>query len=347
MKKNEILVSFIIPVYNCEAFIDLLIEDIIKISKFNYEVIFVNDGSRDNSLEIINKVKKKYSFRTSIIIINQENQGVSVARNKGLQISRGTYVFFVDADDRIRTVELENAIGDFESANCDVCVFGLIDCFITKKGKRYKYNYVENNMYLAKEFAAEFGRILNELVLYSPCNKIYRRELLSSQHILFNEKYALGEDILFNLDVFNKMTKIQFSENYVYEYNHFDTRKNTGSTKYYSNELAIYIEIYKRMEAYINFFDVSAENQDEFNKFVIRRNSSLLQGAFSASSPLTVSEKYNYIKKLFKCDIIAKALQNNISELSRTQDKMLLKLYQNKLYLIIFFIFFFKNKTRL
>ena len=95
----EELVSIILPIYNAEKYLERCLESIITQTYANIEIILINDGSTDNSINII----KEYAIKDSrIIIIDKENEGVSVARNIGILKARGKYICFVDADDYIR-----------------------------------------------------------------------------------------------------------------------------------------------------------------------------------------------------------------------------------------------------
>lgn len=92
------LLSIVIPVYNVELFVEKCIRSCVEQDFLNYEIIIVNDGPTDNSAQIVNQVVKDY---TNIIVLNQTNQGLSAARNAGLQVAHGKYVWFVDSDDWI------------------------------------------------------------------------------------------------------------------------------------------------------------------------------------------------------------------------------------------------------
>lgn len=92
------LLSIVIPVYNVEFFVEKCIRSCAEQDFLNYEIIIVNDGPTDNSALIVNQVVKDY---TNIIVLNQKNQGLSAARNAGLQVAQGEYVWFVDSDDWI------------------------------------------------------------------------------------------------------------------------------------------------------------------------------------------------------------------------------------------------------
>ena len=92
------LISLVVPVYNCEKYVGECIESILSQDYSNIELILVNDGSKDNSKNVIEDYSKKDK---RIKIINQENSGVSSARNNGMKISKGKYIGFIDADDYV------------------------------------------------------------------------------------------------------------------------------------------------------------------------------------------------------------------------------------------------------
>ena len=93
--------SFIIPVYNTEEYVGICIKSLLEqdISKDEYEIICVNDGSSDGSLEVLEQFSRK---NTNVIVINQKNSGVCASRNKGLDAARGEYIWFIDSDDFIQ-----------------------------------------------------------------------------------------------------------------------------------------------------------------------------------------------------------------------------------------------------
>ena len=118
MKNNK--VSIIIPVYNCSKFLKKLIDSLKNQTYKNFEVIFINDGSKDNSLSILKKVDDE-----RFIIIDQKNQGVAVARNNGLKRAKGEYITFVDSDDYIGPKYLEYLVTNIEKYSVDLCVMGF------------------------------------------------------------------------------------------------------------------------------------------------------------------------------------------------------------------------------
>ena len=107
-----IKVSIVIPVYNVEKYLEECIESAIKQSLNDIEIICINDGSTDSSLEILKKYEKKYS---NIIVISQENKGLSASRNVGIRKAKGKYIYFLDSDDFIDTNSMELCYKECES----------------------------------------------------------------------------------------------------------------------------------------------------------------------------------------------------------------------------------------
>lgn len=97
-------ITIIVPVYNTENYIETCLKSLISQNLDNFEIICINDGSTDNSFDILNKYAKHYG---NIKILSQQNQGVSIARNNGLKIAKGDYVMFVDSDDWIEKNSLK------------------------------------------------------------------------------------------------------------------------------------------------------------------------------------------------------------------------------------------------
>ena len=117
---NEPMISIVIPIYNKEKYLKDCIDSIIKQTYFNkIEIILINDGSNDDSEKICNYYCDKYE---NIKYFEQENQGVSVARNDGMSKATGKYLFFMDADDCIEEHFIENATLNAESNNSDIVI---------------------------------------------------------------------------------------------------------------------------------------------------------------------------------------------------------------------------------
>ena len=112
--------SFIVPVYNTKKYLKKCLDSLIKQTFKDFEIIIVNDGSTDNSMEIIEKYKNKYS---NIKVIEQQNQGLSLARNNGVKKTSGEYILFIDSDDYIEKDLLKQI--DKNIGNADVLRFQI------------------------------------------------------------------------------------------------------------------------------------------------------------------------------------------------------------------------------
>lgn len=130
MKKN-IRLSLILPAYNVSDYIEACVESCQQqnISKEEYEIIIVNDGSTDSTPDIINRLANKWD---NIKIVNQENQGLSMARNNGFDAATGKYIWFIDSDDKITTDCLSELLSIAEVNNLDALVVGPSIPFVDK-----------------------------------------------------------------------------------------------------------------------------------------------------------------------------------------------------------------------
>ena len=112
--------SIIVPIYNVEEYLAECLKSLYKISNLRYEVILVNDGSKDNSYQIMEEFKRLYPKQT--VIVNKENGGLSSARNAGLKIAKGKYISFIDSDDFIDTDEFEKFVIEGIKSRVDIAV---------------------------------------------------------------------------------------------------------------------------------------------------------------------------------------------------------------------------------
>lgn len=124
--------SIIIPVYNSERFLrQCLLSVLNQETHYDYEVICVNDGSKDGSLEILNSLKQDYPDK--LFVVSQQNQGISAARNAGLALAKGRYVGFVDNDDRMRKDYIEKLMNEATAKDCDIVQCNHSTCDVSGK----------------------------------------------------------------------------------------------------------------------------------------------------------------------------------------------------------------------
>ena len=185
-------ISIIIPVYNVSEYIGNCLDSILSQSLRDIEVICVNDGSSDNSAEILHKYEKSDN---RIIVIDKENQGSGMARNAGLAIAKGKYILFVDGDDWLENNALEKIFKKAEEADTDILIFGGLS-YYENIGKNGGYSASKlPKKYLNRIFSAK--DIKKDIFKFpSTCwTKLYKKDFLTANNILFQDIKA-GQDQL-------------------------------------------------------------------------------------------------------------------------------------------------------
>lgn len=199
-----IKVSIIIPVYGVEKYIRQCIESVLNQTYKNIEVIVVNDGTKDNSMKII----EEYIRDNRIKIINKENGGLSSARNRGIEEATGKYIFFVDSDDWLENNTIEELINNLEDEEILECNFFIYD-EITNIKERNKLKISNYEVHKEKQFYEPL-----EMVVW---NKLYNRKFLNDNNIRFLEG-VIHEDVEFTIKTFVKVKKVKYINEYVYNY---------------------------------------------------------------------------------------------------------------------------------
>ena len=206
------LISIIVPVYNCENYLDKCINSILSQTYKHFELLLINDGSTDNSSIICDNYQQKDS---RIQVFNKENGGVSSARNLGLRNANGEYVCFVDSDDWID----DNYLDAFFYKNKiehDICIQG-IKYFIPRrelepimfKYPKLSFNLNDNTDVLINEQLLENG---------CPVAKLFRMNIIKDYNIYFDEDISLNEDHLFVIDYYKYVNSIYLTDIISYHY---------------------------------------------------------------------------------------------------------------------------------
>ena len=203
-------ISIIIPVFNGEKYINRCIDTIINQNYDSMEILIVNDGSTDNTLEKCNEYAQKFE---NIRIIKQKNKGVCYSRNVGIKNAQGRYIFFVDADDYLLENSF-NGIDELLQDDVDIIKFSYI---ITNKGSKQKIIFHEKkynfNVDCKETFFKEFLENSYENMVWG---QLIKNSLLSN--INFEETLFYAEDFLFNYELYSKARTIMYTEKIIYNY---------------------------------------------------------------------------------------------------------------------------------
>lgn len=226
-----IKVSVIVPVYNVEKYIEKCLDSLVNQTLKEIEIIVVNDGSLDNSQDIIDKYVKKYPNKIKSFI--KENGGQGSARNYGLKESVGEYIGYVDSDDYVSLDMFEKLYNKAKEKDADIVI--TRDSKVKEDGRIYENIFVKK--IIDNKENSFFGNM-------GVCNKIYKRELIVSNNILFKDKMWY-EDLAFTLKLLINANKIEYCiENSLYYY-----LERSGSTMNNSN-------INKNLDILIAFDDI-------------------------------------------------------------------------------------------
>ena len=213
------LLSIIIPIFNCERFIGRCIESIDRIAIDDYEVIIVDDGSTDNSNSICKKICHS---KNNYTLIQQLNSGTSVARNRGVDVAKGDYIWFVDADDTINP-EIPILLRSWFAEGVDLI------CFNYKKVWDNREEFIHDYSDTRFESGLDYLALRKRSYLW---NKIYRREAIGKHR--FVEGIKNLEDMFFNLETVIDMRNIVSTNIIGYNY-HQDNETGTSRNKSLKN----------------------------------------------------------------------------------------------------------------
>ncbi len=222
-------ISFVIPVYNAEEVIIDNIEKIINNRKnHSIELILIDDGSIDKSSEICKSYSLKYPW---IQYYRKDNGGVSSARNKGIELASGDWIYFIDADDMLMDNAIDVLVDLISNNNTDIIITGYdtnkLTCeerkkAITKKAYEMKLLTLDSR-YLKKD------KHLNDAFLLWTCwGKLYRKNFLIENRLLFSSDLTLGEDIFFLLNCYDYCSSVEVIFQKTYFYNSNDNSASRG-----------------------------------------------------------------------------------------------------------------------
>ena len=302
--------SIIVPVYNVEKYLNRCLESIINQTYSNIEVIIVNDGSKDNSLKICERFKNKDE---RIILIDQVNCGVSIARNNGLKEASGDYVIFVDSDDWIEKDACEKISKILEKQKFDLIIMQY---------KKYKGNKFQNIIYNSKITDMDIEHIICDEKLGINgylWNKVFKKECIES---FFRPKTYYMEDLLFILENKKRLNNVFIDFDnfyYIYNCNEFSVmnEKEYSYKRITALETAkIIIELcedkykcFQEMNLLKNYYRIKYYDS-KFVDTVVERNKKKYVKDIFCSKYLVIKEKieifilvycssiYNYYKKM-------------------------------------------------
>lgn len=216
------LISVIIPVYNSESYLHRCVDSLLTQNYTDFELILVDDGSCDSSGNICDEYARKDS---RIKVFHKENDGVSSARNLGLDNATGKFVVFVDSDDWVDIHFLDHLYSAVYEKNSDIAICEIINDY------GYKTN-ISNNSLVEK---GKFAYIKHQIIagFTSVCNMMFNRELIEANHLRF-EKVRYSEDFIFSIKAICLSKKITYVADHLYYY---DRTNEVSALHHYPNDM--------------------------------------------------------------------------------------------------------------
>ena len=260
-------VSVIIPVFNVAPFLPTCLNSCLNSTLQEIEFICVNDGSTDNSLDILQQYAQKDPRFT---ILSQENMGQGVARNKAIQMAQGEYIAFVDPDDYIEPTLFEKTYNFALQNQADVVQFDYTEY----RENTHKYKKIN----LAKKFKKEYHFNLNKKGKYTKqdipyglfynlynqvWNRLYRKDLILKNNIHFSNTRN-GEDQLFTIGVLIFANEIHYLNDYLYTYR---VRQGSSCHSYVDADIDYAFKNIAQIEAYLrshNIYDTYLPQMSEY-----------------------------------------------------------------------------------
>lgn len=210
---ENIELSIIVPIYNVENYLRECLESLYNIKNIKKEIILVNDGSKDGSLKIIKEFEEKYAFITKVI--DKKNGGLSDARNVGAELAKGDYIYFIDSDDFVDSLKLEEIFFEGKQEKADVIKGNGVYLKKDETIEAFDGERIPNGFYEGREIIKLLHK--NKTIRAEVWLSIYKNKFLKKNNITF-EKGLIYEDMIFSYKVWLSSNKIFYKDIKFYYY---------------------------------------------------------------------------------------------------------------------------------
>lgn len=305
MMCNKEIVSIIIPIYNVEKYIEQCLYSIVKQTYRNFEVIIIDDGSNDKSLEIARKIIENCKD-IKFILIKQKNQGVSIARNNALKKANGEYILFVDPDDYLEYRCIEVLVKKSKQTNADIVLYNYRKVVEFENNRIFsmRFNLDKNKIYNGKQIAEMMLEGKMDGYLW---NKLFKKNNLINNEFIFEINRYVQDWFPVFKEIYNSK-RIVFTEDELYYY-----RQRLTSTVYSKSEKLLQ-DYYHAANKILNYSCDNGLSQRKINNFRIRVFSVIIQKYYELFS------KNKNIYKNFKRDGYNNIFNNKFSSLLFSKD---------------------------
>lgn len=330
------VISIIVPVYNVAKYLHETLENITAQQRFNdCELILINDGSTDNSLDIIRDCERKFE---NVHVINKCNEGVSVTRNKGIEKAIGEYIYFMDADDLLHPQTISIVINEIETSNADIVTWNFTTFYTVPRFSKISainFESIDNSDRRAFNYLTEKGCAV------SLWNKAIRRTLFENPIIRLIPGMSYGEDMFVSWKCILKAKSIKYLNQPLYYYRQTG---NSAVSRFHPNLYETYSLAFDDLKAFIvnNHLSSDVLMKDLDYHFAQRLPSLTMM---ESRAPYSLSQKKSHLTQILQDEYIIRSLSSDsrlvgdIYDLARNQnvEKMLKKVkidsYKSKILL--------------
>ena len=318
-------VTIIVPVYNTEKYLSRCLESIIQQTYKNLEILLINDGSTDESLNICRKYEK---IDERISIINNINSGVSKSRNDGLEVATGEYIYFSDSDDFLERNAIEYMVNFCKEQVSDLLICGYYEDI---DGKREKKEW--ENRFISIEDAQNSILDPNGVGGYL-WNKFFKKDIIDAYHIRFDEKISIWEDLLFVMKYVSKCESIHILNKSIYTY----CRRNDSAVSYHWFN--------KRLLTQIDAIETIKKDISMTDKVEKLLNMRLVCCCLGIIRSMSLSSQYDK-HVINKCNRYIKSLRKEVfGQLSKTDKISIILLEINPNIFVKIYSIWHKKKNR-
>ena len=354
-------ISVILPIYNCERYIEKSINSILNQTFEDFEIICVDDGSNDNTPEILNRMA---SSDSRIKVYSQENQGASVARNNALKEVTGNYVYFFDADDYLVEEGLEKMHDNALNNDSDIVIFRF-SYYQDNEFIRHDRNFELEKFFTDVDFNnfsfhwSDIREYILRVNVFAPWFKLYKKEFLDKYDCFEFPPGLEYNDVPFQIETILKSSSISFIPEFLYQYNRNNPISITNNPKNGGKDIFSIVDI---VENFLRDEGLFEELEDDFYLFKVKmitrhmdvntqeyldlakkelaaidlENNELIKNVYlyRAESVLDSKfpEEYHYKQEIYKLNKKIKKLNKNNKKLKNENkkfDKEIKKLNEN------------------
>lgn len=304
------IISVIIPIFNVEKYLRQCVDSVLHQTYKGLEIILVDDGSPDSCGKICDEYRQKDN---RIKVIHKKNAGLGEARNTGLDVATGEYIYFIDSDDWMEPNMLQTLLNELKNENADFvmcgfkrCAYGLepvIDHHTEQKQTFIKQEVMEK---LLLPMVAQRSEVREDYTI-NMCvwTNLYKRSIIDKNHIRFlSERRYLSEDICFNLEyLIHTQCAVLLSDTfYCYRYN-----PTSLTCRYKGAEYEMLVGLYAEVCKIVDRIHIKGEPEFRKQRFFITKTREILFRL--ANSNLSFSERVAICKKILSDDILQRVLK--------------------------------------